>query len=228
MTKKTLAAFTLIELLVVIAIIAILAAFAVPALTSALSKGQMVGTMNNARQAYLAAFQEANDGAANPDPNYTWPGDNAAMTTLQLYCQQLLQNGYLKGGDIQKIFSAPGANCTVVADTTTTPATLTTFTGPVALKIYRVTDGDASNVIFAVSANYTYNTALLSTNAPYGDKGFILVHKGGDAAVLRKNQATVADFGGDNNKFLAAVGKLTGVADGTVGAESSAMILTPP
>ena len=57
-------AFTLIELLVVIAIIAILAAFAVPALTKALAKGQMTGTMNNMRQLYLAQFQMSNDGSA--------------------------------------------------------------------------------------------------------------------------------------------------------------------
>ena len=47
-TKKFFSAFTLIELLVVIAIIAILAALAVPALTSALAKAQLTGTMNNA------------------------------------------------------------------------------------------------------------------------------------------------------------------------------------
>ena len=46
-TNKSSSAFTLIELLVVIAIIAILAALAVPALTSALTKAQMSGTMNN-------------------------------------------------------------------------------------------------------------------------------------------------------------------------------------
>ena len=62
--RKYFSAFTLIELLVVIAIIAILAALAVPALTSALSKAQQTGTMNNGRQLYLAQFQMANDGAA--------------------------------------------------------------------------------------------------------------------------------------------------------------------
>jgi len=64
---KPFSAFTLIELLVVIAIIAILAALAVPALTSALAKAQMTGTMNNARQMYLAQFSMANDGAATGD-----------------------------------------------------------------------------------------------------------------------------------------------------------------
>ena len=73
--NKSSSGFTLIELLVVIAIIAILAALAVPALTSALNKAQMTGTMNNARQLYLAQFQMANDGTATGDPSSAWPGD---------------------------------------------------------------------------------------------------------------------------------------------------------
>ena len=73
--KKSSSAFTLIELLVVIAIIAILAALAVPALTSALSKAQQTGTMNNARQLYLAQFQMSNDGSATGDTTSAWPGD---------------------------------------------------------------------------------------------------------------------------------------------------------
>ncbi len=73
--KKYFSAFTLIELLVVIAIIAILAALAVPALTSALSKAQQTGTMNNARQLYLAQFQMSNDGSATGDTTSAWPGD---------------------------------------------------------------------------------------------------------------------------------------------------------
>ena len=81
MKTRSQSAFTLIEMLVVISIIAVLAAFAVPALTSALTKGQMTGTMNNGRQLYLAAQQMALDGAANGDPALacrispwpTWP-----------------------------------------------------------------------------------------------------------------------------------------------------------
>src|SRR5262244_3040367 len=85
-TNKSSSAFTLIELLVVIAIIAILAAFAVPALTSALAKGQMTGTMNNARQMYIAQFQMSNDGAATGDATSAWPGDLPTVPAdLQTY-----------------------------------------------------------------------------------------------------------------------------------------------
>lgn len=222
MSKKTSAAFTLIELLVVISIIAVLAALAVPALTSALTKGQMTGTMNNARQLYLAGFQMATDGAANSDPNYSWPGEDATMTTLQAYCTKLVRNDYLKVGDLQKILNAPGATCTVTSDEADPPTV--TLTGKSALKTYKIKDVDGSNTIFAVSANYTYNTAPPATAAPYGDKGFVVFRKGGDASVLRKNQATQANTGGDINKFKNAVGVLTGGAT----TEAPAMVLTNP
>ena len=201
--NKTSSAFTLIELLVVIAIIAILAAFAVPALTSALKKGQMTGTMNNARQLYLAGQQMALDGAANADPALVWPGDDATIGTLEDYVERLMQQDYLKTGDVQKLLSAPGATC-IATETAGTPPTLA-LSGPKAgLKVYPVKEADASNVVFAVTANYVYDTALLATNSPFGDKGFIVQRKGGDASILRKNNAT---DGGNISTFEASVGK---------------------
>src|SRR5689334_15778269 len=90
--RERISAFTLIELLVVIAIIAILAALAVPALTSALNKAQMSGTMNNARQLYLAQFQMSNDGSANGDSTSAWPGDltGGPPANLGAYCDILV------------------------------------------------------------------------------------------------------------------------------------------
>src|SRR5213595_380802 len=123
--RERFSAFTLIELLVVIAIIAILAALPVPALTSALKKAQMSGTMNNARQLYLAQFQMSNDGAATGDASSAWPGDlitGNLLTAAHLhqYCNSfLLAKGYLKGGDFLKLLNAPGCsfNATVTAGT---------------------------------------------------------------------------------------------------------------
>src|SRR5947199_7910816 len=111
MKTRSQSAFTLIEMLVVISIIAVLAAFAVPALTSALTKGQMTGTMNNARQLYLAGYQMSLDGSTNADSSLAWPGDYAVgtLSKLQDYVEKLVQNDYLKASDLPKILSAPGA-----------------------------------------------------------------------------------------------------------------------
>src|SRR5882757_8744561 len=89
--RERISAFTLIELLVVIAIIAILAALAVPALTSALAKAQMTGTMNNARQLYLSQFSMANDGTATGDTDSVYVGDYVPLLgTLELFVNKMV------------------------------------------------------------------------------------------------------------------------------------------
>jgi prepilin-type N-terminal cleavage/methylation domain-containing protein len=206
-------AFTLIELLVVIAIISILAALAVPALTSALKKAQMSGTMNNARQLYLATFQMTNDGAATGDSTSAWPGDLITATLLtpgdlHQFCNSyLLEKGYLKGGDFLKLLNAPG--CSFAATVTAgTPDTIAFDSGSAAIKVYPISDAAPSNAIFAASHNYDYDTTLATATSqiPYGTNGFIVVHKGGDAAVFKEGQATPAGWGGDNTAFQSAVG----------------------
>src|SRR5881392_3826563 len=225
-TKKSSSAFTLIELLVVIAIIAILAALAVPALTSALKKAQMSGTMNNGRQLYLAAFQMANDGAATNDSSSAWPGDliqstQLAANSLQAYCNDfLLAKGYLKGGDFLKLLNAP--SCAFVAAIVAGPPETITFTsGSAALKVYPVSDAAPSSAIFAVSHNYDYDTALTASASqlPYGTNGFVVIHKGGDAAVFKEGQALDAGWP-STTQFTTNVGLKcieTGVCDPTNG-----------
>ena len=228
MTTSNSRGFTLIELLVVIAIIAILAALAVPALTNALTRGQMTGTMNNARHLYLAGFQMATDGATNSDPNYSWPGNDPEMRTLQAYCTKLVNNDYLKAGDLQKILNAPGATCQVKPPATSDSEV--ELTGTSALKVYRVSESDASNTIFAATSNFTYDTALPPGGIPYGDKGFVVMRKGGDASVFRKNQATKSNTGGDIKKYQSAVGVLTVRSPATEPppTEDPSLVLTPP
>ncbi|MEP7015229.1 MAG: prepilin-type N-terminal cleavage/methylation domain-containing protein [Verrucomicrobiota bacterium] len=216
MRQKNLTAFTLIEMLVVIAIIATIAAFAVPALTSALTKGQMTGTMNNARQLYLAGYQMALDGAANGDANLAWPGDYTAgtVTTLKDYVEKLVQNDYLKASDLAKMLSAPGASCTAIGTTAGGGIVAVTLTGNSGLKVYPVKDNDSSNVIFSTTSNFVYGTALNNTSSPYGDKGFVVVRKGGDGSVLRKNNAVA--IAGQEPTFESNVGKKPGEPQGTV------------
>jgi prepilin-type N-terminal cleavage/methylation domain-containing protein len=220
--NKTSSAFTLIELLVVIAIIAILAALAVPALTSALAKAQMSGTMNNARQLYLAQFQMANDGTATGDSTLAWPGDmtGGPPATLTAYCDLLVSKGYLKTGDLSKLLNAPGATCTVAGP----PVVLG---GTSALKVYPVKDSDPAIAIFAASHNYVYDTPIVGTDVPYGTKGFIVMRKGGDGAVFKSPQAV--DTGWPNAPtFQSSVGLKTGDTEGTPTANDPANILKLP
>jgi prepilin-type N-terminal cleavage/methylation domain-containing protein len=218
--RERIRAFTLIELLVVIAIIAILAALAVPALTSALTKAQMTGTMNNARQLYLAQFQMSNDGAAQGNAALAWPGDLVtagylpAGSTLITYANILLANGYLKGADAIKLFNAPGSSFTATVGGT--PEQLSAPVGTAALKVYPVTEADAANAIFCVSRNYVYDTALVAGSVPYSTKGFITIQKGGNAVVFREAQAVnAAPTWPDGTSFQNGVGFKPGDALGT-------------
>ena len=224
MTPKKSAAFTLIELLVVIAIIAVLAALAVPALTNALTKGQMTGTMNNARQLYLAGFQMATDGATNSDPNYSWPGDGTPPTTLAEYCTKLVQNDYLKAGDLQKILNAPGANC-VVTTTGSGSTAAVALSGTSALKVYLVQDVSPSNTLFTATTNFVYNADLSPTAAPYGDKGFVVLRKGGDAGVFKKNQAKAGTGTTAGATYQSTIGRVPGDTEGTLGSEDSKVLV---
>jgi len=197
----------------------------VPALTSALTKAQMTGTMSNARQLYLAQFSMSNDGAATGSPGLAWPGDLltggtlAAGSNLIAYANVLVGNGYLRAGDAIKLFNAPGASFsdTVVAGP---PEQLNAAaTGTASLKVYPVLDADVANAIFCVSDNYVYDTALANGTVPYGTKGFITVKKGGDAAVFRSGQAVyTAAVWGNQIAFQNGVGLKTGDAVGTVSA----------
>jgi prepilin-type N-terminal cleavage/methylation domain-containing protein len=215
--NKFFSAFTLIELLVVIAIIAILAALAVPALTSALAKAQMTGTMNNARQLYLAQFQMSNDGAATSDATSAWPGDLTPVpTAIAAYLNVLTGKGYLKGADAIKLLNAPGASYTASVTTTGGVDSVSSGSGTPALKVWAVQDSNPATTIFAESHNYNYAQDLVGSDSPYGTRGFITVKKGGDAAIYRQGQATVAGWNGNATQFQSSVGQRPTDNTGTV------------
>ena len=186
--KRSLRAFTLIELLVVISIIAILASLAIPAVTGALTRGQMTGSLNNARQLHIATQTMAID-AFQTGEGAGWPGDNVIGGNWEKYLTELTNGKYLTISDIRKILSAPGIQ---------QPAGVDVMPSESGLAVFAVRDNSPSDAIFASTANWTGFTALVDTAVPFGDKGFVIFRKGGDGSVYQPRQATNSILGNSN------------------------------
>jgi prepilin-type N-terminal cleavage/methylation domain-containing protein len=178
--RHSLRGFTLIELLVVISIIAILAALAIPAVTGALTRGQLTGSLNNARQLHIATQTMAID-AFQTGEGAGWPGDNAIGGNWDTYLTELTEGRYLTPSDLRKICSAPGVQ---------QPAGSDAFPTISGLAVFAVTDSSASDSIFASTANWTGFQELVPSAIPFGDKGFVIFRKGGDGSVYQSRQAT--------------------------------------
>ena len=97
-----------------------------------------------------------------------------------------------------------------------------------ALKIYKVKGADPSNTIFAASSNYVYDTELNSHAVPFGDAGFVVVRKSGDAGVYKKKQATPAGYDNNAERFQAEIGALPGAVKGGVAPGDAATVLAGP
>lgn len=215
---------TRIELIVALAIVAVVLILAWPTIHNALIKRDLTRTMYNGRELYLAAFRMATDGATKADSSRAWPGDHP-ITSLAEYCNKFVQNDYLKPADIQRLLSAPESTCT--ATMSGPPATLQ-LSGKSALKLYKVKISDPSNTIFAASSNYVYDTPLDPNTDPFGDAGFVVVRKSGDAGVYKKGQATPGGFDKSVSRFQIEIGALPGAKNGNVTPGDAATALTNP
>ena len=205
-------------------IVAVVLVLSWPAFKSALTKRDLTRTMNNGRELYLAAFRMATDGAAKADANLAWPGDYSA-SSLSEYAGKLVEKGYVKPAELQRMLSASGADCTVAASGS--PVT-TTLAGKSALKIYRVKRSDPSNTIFATSSNYIYDTELNGNVEPFGDAGFVVVRKSGDAGVYKKDQATAGGYDNNAARFQTEIGALPGATKDEVAPGDGPTVLAGP
>jgi hypothetical protein len=95
-------------------------------------------------------------------------------------------------------------------------------------KIYKVKRTDPSNTIFAASVNYIYDTPLDPKATPFGDSGFVVVRKSGDADFRKKRQATPAGYDNSAEKFQTEVGALPGATNGVVTPGDGETMLTSP
>ena len=189
---KRLTAFTLIELLVVISIIAILASLALPAITGAIARAQLGQAASNAKQIYIAQTQMATEGFTTGDTNWTWLGDQTNISTVGDFASWIVTNGFMHGKDAVKVFAVPG-----VPPGTGSSNTVTITTSNTGFKFYKAKDTDPSVTVFITSKNYTYNTDLSKDSKPFGDAGFMVLRRGGDAAVYRPVQSKQTNLIGE-------------------------------
>ncbi len=192
MKLKRPSAFTLIELLVVISIIGILAALALPAITSALVKGQQTQTLSNMKQLHLATQQMALDATTTGDTNIGWPGDLGG--SFARWATNVVGGNYLSTNDICKLLSAAGK--------LTPPGSVPTANTNAVL-VYAVTENSDGNVVFLSTANFTNGaspTRPSPQGKPYGNKGFVIFHKAGDGVILADRQYNLTNtIGGYTN-----------------------------
>lgn len=164
--------FTLIELLVVISIIALLAGFALPAIGGAMDKAHLLQALSNSKQVYTGVQAAALD-SATTGFGIGWPGDTNAATSVD-YVKLLVANNAFKAADL-RVFAANG----IRAATDTNNISFSNL----AFIIYNVADTDESNTVFLTTKNLEYRETaggLDSTAKPFGNKGFVIMRKGGD------------------------------------------------
>ena len=186
--RRSLQAFTLIELLVVISIIAILASLAIPAITSALNRGQISTSVNNLRQLHAVALQMNLDSITTGDTNIGWPGDLPSKTWAGLVTNAVPH--FMKTNDMIKMLSAPGLTIPANADLSSLQPGVKENGRAVIL--YQVSATNNGNTVLFSTSNFTNSAqggTTLDPNAlPFGDKGFVVVRMDGSVNSLQPRQ----------------------------------------
>ena len=188
MNPRREAAFTWLELLVCLSIAGILIALALPSITVGPTRpGQMTQSLSNMKQLLMATQQMVLDGETTANTNLGWPGETGG--TFTNWARQLVP-AYLSTNDFCKLLSAAGK----IVPRDKMPESMSNS----AVLVYAVSNKSPSDTVLFSSANFIHSpsgsSALNATNKPFGNKGFVIFHKGGDGAILLPKQVRATNI----------------------------------
>lgn len=181
MRSRSNLAFTWIEALVSLSVIVVLISLALPALSTNYGKSGLGSALFNLKQLHLATQAMALDGITTTNAALQWPGDRKGIYSEWV---ETIVPAYLSTNDFCKLSSAPGK----VVFVTKFPFRMSDG----AVLVYAVGGNSSGETLFLSSANFTNTPTggfpLDPKTKPYGDRGFVVFRKGGDGAVLMKQQ----------------------------------------
>jgi prepilin-type N-terminal cleavage/methylation domain-containing protein len=172
------AGFTLVELLVCIAVIGVLIYMSIPQGTFCGPRGQMTGTLSNARQLHLATQTMALDtfSAGGNGMDWTMQASRGRTSAVPLaaYFDALTKNNYLTKSDLNKLLTAPGIG----------PKGSEPTARNICFKIFQVDGQSPDDQPLFVTANW--QPTGLTRDDPYGKTGFVVFAKSGSGGIYKR------------------------------------------
>jgi prepilin-type N-terminal cleavage/methylation domain-containing protein len=175
--------FTLIELLVVIAIIGTLAALLLPAVQSALRRGQATSMGNNGKQVwyYINMVNDQLDVAGLP---LIWPNSGSTeftgLTTSTDYFKKLVEFNVVETNAVDfSLFGGFG-----ILPAKTLDASLFSDVNNAWCIVGGITEKTPGNTPFMFTRNINATTKTLEDVLPFGEKIAVVVTKGGSMKLM--------------------------------------------
>jgi prepilin-type N-terminal cleavage/methylation domain-containing protein len=170
-------AFTLTELLVVLAVIALLVLTLLPGISRRSERYSPTQTLSNARQLQVITQQMSLDQYAAGGDGIEWTSVKSdgeiRPAPLATYFETLGNGNYLSDQDLKRLLTGPGIG----------PGNDAPNAENICFKFFQVEEASPLDQPLLVTANW--EQGLLSDNAPYGKKRFIVFSKGGEGAIFR-------------------------------------------